>query len=143
MKSLPPEVDLAHSKAALALSRAHAPYSGLHVACAIKFKDSEDLFLGVNVENASYGATICAERSAMVSAISQQGTKPVEFLVVISSFQGGPITPCGMCLQVLKEFVSEDTPIYLGDPNAIQKMHSFVEFLPKAFSPEMLPDKAK
>ena len=143
MEALPSTVDLAHSKAAMALNRAYAPYSGLHVACAIQFKGDEPPFIGVNVENASYGATICAERSAICSAISQQGKKPIEFVVVISNFHGGPITPCGMCLQVLKEFISEDTPVYLGDPKSIQAKHLFKEFLPLAFSAEMLPDSAQ
>jgi cytidine deaminase len=130
----------AHKQAVEAMKRAHAPYSHLQVACAVKLRGKEECVVGVNVENASYGGTICAERSALVSMVSQFGRQEIEFVVVISSFQGGPIPPCGICLQVLKEFVSEDCPIHLGDASGVKKTHLFKEFLPLAFSADMLPD---
>ena len=80
-----PAVASAYEKAKQALGRAHAPYSKLQVACAIKSGAQKEAVVGVNVENASYGGTICAERSAVVSLVSQFGKTPIEFVVVISS----------------------------------------------------------
>lgn len=132
-----------HKKAVQAMSNSYAPYSNLHVACGVQLKEPRVTQLGVNVENASYGGTICAERSAVLGAISQYGKEcGFEFMVVISDFKGGPIPPCGLCLQVLKEFVSEDFLIYLGNEKAITKKNLFKEFLPYSFSSKMLPGLA-
>lgn len=126
-------------KAKESLPKAHAPYSGLQVACALKLEGVDGLVMGVNVENASFGGTICAERSAIVSAISQYGKKKIEFVVVISTFKGAAIPPCGMCLQVLSEFVDEDCPIYLGGVDSLDQGRPFKDFLPLAFKAESLP----
>ncbi len=143
MKPIPAAVEKAYEKAKQALANAHAPYSNLQVACALKLRDRDQEIVGVNVENASYGGTICAERSALVSAVSQFGAVNVEFVVVISSFQGPSIPPCGLCLQVLQEFVSRDCPIYLGGSTGLTEKRLFKEFLPLAFSAESLPDEAQ
>ncbi|MCL4165241.1 UNVERIFIED_CONTAM: hypothetical protein GTU68_041949, partial [Idotea baltica] len=93
-----------------------------------------------NVENASYGGTICAERSAIVAAVSEYSNQcEFEFAVIISDLPDGPIPPCGMCLQVFKEFVNEDFKIYLGNEKEIQSQHLFKDFLPYSFSSEQLP----
>ncbi len=143
MKPTPAAVEKAFEKAKQALSNAHAPYSNLHVACALKLRDRDTEVIGVNVENASYGGTICAERSALVSAVSQFGSPDIEFAVVISSFQGASIPPCGLCLQVLQEFVARDCPIYLGGASGLTEKRLFKEFLPLAFSAKSLPDEAQ
>lgn len=140
MKTLSPAVESAYEKVKAALNRAYAPYSGLHVGCALKLKGQDEPVLGVNVENASYGGTICAERSAIVSMVSQFGKKDIEFVIVISDYKGQAIPPCGLCLQVLNEFVGKDCEIYLGSPEQLSRHHTFSEFLPLAFSAEMLPD---
>jgi homotetrameric cytidine deaminase len=140
MENLPPTVEKCFQQAQQALTRAYAPYSKLQVATALKLSGVETPVVGVNVENASYGGTICAERSAVVSAISQFGKTEIEHLVIISSLQVGTIPPCGLCLQVLREFVTDDCPIYLGHSAAITTQHLFKEFLPLSFSAAQLPD---
>lgn len=127
-------VKQAHKLAVEHSKNSYAPYSGLHVAAAIGLAGQPQATPGVNVENASYGATICAERSAILSARSQYGEFEVDFVVVISDIQGEPIAPCGMCLQVLIEFCRPDTPVYLGSLKAITEMRHLEEFLPHAFS---------
>lgn len=140
MSEIPNEVLEAHKLAAEALKNSHSPYSKLQVACALRLKSSNQCVTGVNVENASYGGTICAERSAIVSAVSQFGSSTeFEFAVVISTFEKGPIPPCGMCLQVFKEFVGDSFRIYLGDKKGVTQSFTMAEFLPHSFSSDQLP----
>jgi cytidine deaminase len=88
--------------AALAkLPHAHAPYSRFHVAAALRTDDGRT-FTGVNVENASYGLTVCAERNALAAAVAE-GARHFLALVVVSSGHE-PTPPCGACRQVLCEF---------------------------------------
>ena len=131
-----PESQEAHKIAVQSLQNSYAPYSGLHVAASLKLKGKSALVSGVNVENASYGGTICAERSAIVSAVSQLGSPlQIEFVVVISDLdRPEPIPPCGMCLQVLQEFADPDFDVYLGDTKEIKKVYKFSELLPLAFN---------
>ena len=134
------EVKEAHKQAVQTMGNSYAPYSKLHVACALQLKSPQVTQPGVNVENASYGGTICAERSAILGAISQYGQScSFEFIVIISDMKGEPIPPCGICLQVLKEFVGDDFMVYLGDASGVSKAMPFKEFLPHSFSSSMLP----
>lgn len=134
------DVKTVHKKAVEALSNSHSPYSQLKVAAGLKLSGCDEIICGVNVENASYGATICAERSALCSSISQFGTsQKFSFIVVISTFKGGPIPPCGMCLQFLQEFVAPDFPVYLGDEKSLTKKYLFSELVPHGFQNDMLP----
>ena len=136
-----PEVENIYQEAKAALSHSYAPYSQLHVACVLKLTDGLPVVVGVNVENASFGGTICAERSAVVSAISQFGKKAqFEWAVIVSDKPGEPIPPCGMCLQVLREFVSDDFMVYLGNNLGVQKQFKFKQLFPHSFSGEMLPE---
>lgn len=100
----------------LELSHSYSPYSGVKVAAAVEFEvDGEKrIAYGVNVENVSYGLTICAERSAISVAISQ-GMKEITALYVMSN-QDQPISPCGACRQVVGEFTSEQSgPVYCAN----------------------------
>ena len=140
MLEISQEVKEAHQQAVKALNRSYSPYSKLKVAAALKVKGLDDVVCGVNVENASFGGTICAERSAICSSQSQWGSKEFSFIVVISNLKGGPIPPCGICLQFLKEFVDRDFPIYLGNEKTIEKKFSYSDLVPHPFESEMLPE---
>lgn len=89
--------------------RAHAPYSKYRVGAAILTKSGRT-FTGCNVENASYGATICAERSAICAMVAAGDTEPVACVVVSAGETAA--SPCGICRQVLAEF-ARDMPIAL------------------------------
>lgn len=113
--------------------KAYAKYSNFHVGSAIKFKGVDKIYPGCNVENASYGATICAERSAVVSGISDLGKKEIEFVVVITDTD--PVVgPCALCLQVIAEFCKPDMPIYMGNPSGIKLVKKFGELLTNPFT---------
>lgn len=88
-------------------------YSNFPVGAALLLDDG-NIILGVNVENRSYGATNCAERSAIFSAISQ-GKKNFKALAIATPKADYPVPPCGMCRQVISEFVSNDFPIIYGN----------------------------
>ena len=97
-----------------AMENAYAPYSNYHVGAAVLTDDGK-VFRGANIENASYGATNCAERSAVFSAYSNGYHKDrIKALAIVSD--GDRIgTPCGVCRQVLSELIEQDTPIYLSN----------------------------
>ncbi len=95
------------------LENAYSPYSKVRVAAAL-LTDCGKVFLGVNVENASYGATCCAERTAIGTAVTEGYTKFKA--IAISSSLEKPILPCGICRQVILEF-SEDIDVIIGDEN--------------------------
>jgi cytidine deaminase len=113
-----------------ARERAYAPYSGYHVGAAI-LTDSGEVVTGGNVENLSYGATICAERSAVVRMIAQASGSKIRLLAVASK---DGVTPCGICLQVLQEFVADgNVPVHCIDQEGNIKKYIFRELLPHAF----------
>lgn len=101
-------------KAFEALKNAYAIYSNYHVGAAVLLKNDQ-VVLGANIENASYGATSCAERNALFSAYSQGYRK--EDILAIAIVTDGPILagPCGICRQVLSELIEQETPIYLSN----------------------------
>lgn len=99
-------------RAALAaLTHAHAPYSKFRVGAAVESRAGR-IYAGANVENASYGLSICAERSAICSAVSAGEREFVRVAVVTS--RGIPTAPCGACLQFLAEFATETVILLVG-----------------------------
>ena len=115
-----------------AMKNAYAPYSNYHVGAAILTKDGHVTY-GANIENASFGATNCAERSAVFAAYSNgYRKKDIQAIAIVSD--GERIgTPCGICRQVLSELSQEDTPIYLS--NGKDTMDTTIaELLPMQFS---------
>ena len=122
-------IDLANT----ARQRAYAPYSKYPVGSSLRTKTGR-IFTGVNVENASYPQTMCAERVAIFKAVSE-GEKEFEVLAVVTS-NGG--SPCGGCRQVMAEF-GLDTIVLLADGNGkLVKQTTVRELLPEAFTPEQL-----
>ncbi len=121
-----------YEQAKIARERAHAPYSNFLVGSALKIKGDDDFYLGCNVENASYGATICAERNSILHAIANNGKCEFEFIVLVCDTDPVSI-PCALCLQVFSEFVSDDFPIYLSNLKGVQKKVTFKELLPVKF----------
>lgn len=93
--------------------RAYAPYSLFHVGCAVLLDDGR-IIEGVNIENASYPVTLCAERSAMAQVVTAGLQHAIKALAVVTTATP-PGSPCGMCRQFLSEFLPEDTPILLGN----------------------------
>jgi len=119
------------SMARKALSSAYAPYSGICVGAAVSLEDGR-IVTGVNVENASYGLTICAERAAIFTAVGQGSTRILALALTSNRLQ--PITPCGACRQVLAEFSIPSTQIILdmGSGKA-PDVHTLGDLLPLAF----------
>jgi cytidine deaminase len=121
------------SAARSAQSRAYAPYSKFRVGAALEAADGS-VFTGCNVENASYGLTICAERAAICAAVSA-GAHTFRRAVVVSDVDP-PAAPCGACRQVLAEF-GLDLPID-GVGSKRTTTWRLADLLPSAFGPEQL-----
>jgi len=112
---------------------AYAPYSNYPVGAALRTKTGR-IFTGVNVENAAYPQTMCAERVAVFKAVSE-GEKEFEVISVVTD-NGG--SPCGGCRQVLAEF-GLDTIVLLADRNGkLRKETTVKDLLPEAFTPDQL-----
>jgi cytidine deaminase len=112
--------------------KAYAPYSNYQVGAAILVADGR-IFTGVNVENASYGLTICAERTAVYKAISE-GYQKILAVAVATENAG---SPCGACRQVLAEFAT-DVPVWLVDAEGDGRETTLYTLLPDHFGPEHL-----
>lgn len=122
-------IDLANT----ARQRAYVPYSNYPVGSSLRTKTGR-LFTGVNVENAAYPQTMCAERVAIFKAVSE-GEREFEVITVVTN-NGG--SPCGGCRQVMAEF-GLDTIVLLADGNGkLVKQTTVRELLPEAFTPERL-----
>ncbi len=114
--------------------KAYSPYSKVKVGAAL-ITASGKIYTGVNVENASYGATNCAERTAVFKAVSEGETS---FLAIaIASNLEEIISPCGICRQVLAEFMTADAKIILGDDKQL-KIYALKELLPLSFDKSSL-----
>lgn len=129
--------ELMAKKACEAMQSAYAPYSKYHVGACVQAEDGT-LFTGCNVENASYGLTNCAERTAIFSMVAA-GKKKIKAIAIVGS--GDELcTPCGACRQVIREFASQDAPIYLVDRKTEQVVETtnIKTLLPKSFGPDHL-----
>ena len=116
--------------ASLAREQAYAKYSNFTVGAALLAEDGS-VYLGCNVENSSYGLTICAERAAVAAAVAA-GKRNFRTLALVTE---RPTAPCGACRQVLAEFCDDDFPIHLAPAKSLEKAQAFTlgELLPKAF----------
>ena len=109
---------------------AHAPYSGFRVGAALRGASGR-IYRGCNVENASYGLSICAERVAMVSAVAGGERGIVALAVVTGDRDLTP--PCGACRQFLAEFASDDLPVVLANLEGSREQTTLGALLPRAF----------
>lgn len=109
---------------------AYAPHSGFKVGAAVVTEDDR-VFLGANVENASYGLSLCAERSAIAAAVAG-GARSTRACVIVSD-ASDPATPCGACLQWLAEFGSESTQIICASTSGKQRRYTLSDLLPHPF----------
>ncbi|MBE3090907.1 MAG: cytidine deaminase [Candidatus Atribacteria bacterium] len=112
-----------------ARKRAYTPYSKFQVGAAVLCADGK-IFTGCNIENASFGLTVCAERVAIFKAISEGSTK-FEAIAVIGDTDK-PCSPCGACRQVISEF-GEDIPLIMANLKEDVKIKKIKELLPEAF----------
>jgi cytidine deaminase len=117
------------------LVHAHAPYSRLHVGAAVLDRSGR-VFTGVNVENASYGLTVCAERNALAAAVGAGARAPLGLVVVSSAPHA--ITPCGACRQVLLELAPE-LPVRCYGRDGSEIVTTVRELLPHAFAASDVP----
>ncbi len=115
-----------------ARQRAYAPYSHFHVGAAVLLSDGTVVH-GCNVENASYGLSVCAERVALWSAVAQGRRDFVAMALVVPSG-----SPCGACRQVMSELCPPDMPVWIQTDDGTIKMFTVAELLPHAFHPNDL-----
>lgn len=115
-----------------AMTYAYAPYSKFQVGAALLAKDGR-VFTGCNIENASYGATNCAERTAVFKAVSE-GAREFEAIAIVAS-SSDLISPCGICRQVLAEFMPDGKVILDSDTKGMLT-YTVRELLPAGFSAE-------
>lgn len=121
------------------LKNSYAPYSSYHVS-AILITNNNKIYHGVNIENASYGATICAERVAIYKAVSEGETSFKELHIINDSKKLG--MPCFICRQVFLEFFDENTKIHIYDTQGNHKIYTIKELCPYPFNKEDLKWKA-
>ena len=126
-----------YNKLVKLLENAYAPYSNFKVACIVKLKDGIEVS-GVNVENASYGATICAERNAITSAISL-GYKKKDFdSIYIMTSSGNFDSCCFLCRQVILEFFDVNCKVIFVNNKGEYEEHLVSELCPYPFSSDNL-----
>jgi cytidine deaminase len=121
--------ELAH----IASKNAYSPYSKAMVGCALITSDGS-VYTGCNVENASYGGTICAERVAILKAVSDKKMKLKKLYVYTK--EGWP--PCGMCRQVMSEFADENLEVIIGNEAGHETTMKFSDLMPLTFTPKHL-----
>lgn len=110
--------------------RAYAPYSNFHVACVVMTKSGK-VFEGVNIENAAYSPTLCAERNALSTAITE-GEREFSYIVVTGD--SDYTYPCGVCRQFIREFADDNTRIIVAKDEDSYKTYTIEELLPYSFS---------
>lgn len=114
--------------AAAARLKAYAPYSNFQVGAAL-LTETGEIFTGCNVENLSYGLTLCAERVALSAAVAQ-GHRAFERIAIVAD-TGSPISPCGACRQVLAEFAPE-LEMILANLQGVAERYTLDQLLPRA-----------
>ena len=122
-----------------AMGHAYAPYSGCKVGAALLCADGT-VYQGCNIENAAFGPTNCAERTAIFKAV-YDGHRDFTAIAVCGGKDGvitGAFPPCGICRQVMRDFCRDDFIIYIVGPNGSYETATLAQLLPHSFSPEHL-----
>lgn len=139
LKSSPSDTTISLLAAARqALKRSYSPYSGFSVAAAVRTNDGR-VFSGCNVENSSFGATVCAERVAIFKAVSEGASKITEVLVLTETERPWP--PCGICRQVLSEFAAPAVLVTFTNGRGVERSMALEDLLPEAFGPSFIAKK--
>lgn len=125
--------------AAQARENSYCPYSGFAVGAALECADGT-VYTGCNIENAAFGPSVCAERTAVFKAVSE-GRREFAALAVVGGKAGAPVSqecpPCGVCRQVLREFCDDGFPVYLSDGKTVRSL-TLAELLPESFRAEAI-----
>ncbi len=124
-------LDLLYNEAKKAQLHSYSPYSKFCVGAAVLMENGK-IYSGCNVENASFGGTICAERVAITKAVSE-GFKQIKEILVLSP-NSKKIAPCGICLQFISEFSTDQTMVHLCTQNNELTSYPFSELFPLQFS---------
>ncbi len=114
---------------------AYAPYSKFKVGAVVECRDGR-IFTGCNVENSSYGLTMCAERNALAKAVSEGGRDFIRMAVIADAH--APVPPCGACRQVISELCGKKTEIVMVNLSGQIETHTVDELLPNAFDGSFL-----
>jgi cytidine deaminase len=130
-----------HQAAVKVREHSHSPYSHAKVGAALMLENG-DIYTGCNIENASFGGTVCAERVAIWNAVSEKGAdsfakNKIKELIVVTDAEE-PWPPCGLCRQVMAEFCGPETLIRTGNLFDIKKTFHLGELLPESFNPSHL-----
>ncbi|MBE5807558.1 MAG: cytidine deaminase [Clostridiales bacterium] len=133
------DYDVLFKRACEALDNSYAPYSHFKVGACILTEDGS-MFSGCNFENASLGATICAERCAASCAIAAGKRR---FAAIAIAGESAPAWPCGICRQVLREFSPLSMPVIVGQKGGEYRVLTLEELLPRSFGPEDLQGKGE
>ena len=118
---------------------AHVPYSRFPVGAALRTASGR-IFVGANVENASYPEGICAEAAAIGAMVAAGDREIVEVLTVADG--ADVVTGCGGCRQKLREFAGPSTPVHAADPNGVRQTFTLGELLPASFGAEHVGERA-
>jgi cytidine deaminase len=131
MNNLDPGIATLLEQARAAARNSYSPYSGFKVGSALRLTNGA-IVTGTNVENVSYGLTMCAERSALVRAVAEFGPDIRISAIAVTNLKEAPCPPCGACRQMLAEFALPDAPvIFLGADGP--RIMPFADILPLAF----------
>lgn len=129
------------SLARAAQRNSYSPYSQRRIGAAVRWSDGK-ITNASNVENASYGATVCAERIAIWKGLSENPKRRIHEILVVSDLpEAWP--PCGLCRQVTAEFCLESTLVYVANKSGVGRSFLFSELQPEAFTPKFLNAKAR
>lgn len=131
MTNIDPALEILLDEAHAAAQNSYSPYSGFRVGAALRLT-SGAVVTGTNVENVSYGLTMCAERSALVRAVSEYGPGIRIAAIGVANLNNAASPPCGACRQMLAEFVLPDAPVAFPAADGLRVM-SFSDVLPLAF----------